>query len=805
MQQGAAEQFCCEGCRGAYEILHACNLQSYYDQARDDRSRPARASGRGYDEFDDAAFVSHYVAARSDGLAQIELLIEGVHCAACVWLLERLPRTVPGVIESELNFRQQTLRVVFDPARVRVSAIARGIDRFGYRPHPAKDRGMERLRRSQDHRWLVQIGIAGACAGNVMILAFALYGGVFGGIQAQYEQLFRWLSMVIGVVCLAWPGRVFFKGAWSAIRTRSANLDLPICFALGTGGVMGVINTVLGRGEIYFDSVTAIVFLLLIGRFIQHRQQRWASDAVELLLSIIPARATRLTAEAADDDAGQRQSVPIEAITPGDLIEVSPDETIPVDGRVESGTSAIDESLLTGESRPVEVVAGSAVAAGTTNLSGVLRVRVLATGRHTRAGRIMAMVDEASRRRPQIAHFTDRVARGFVVGVGALALFTLLLWLFIDPSRAIDHAAAMLIVTCPCMLGLAVPLVMASTIGRGARRGILIKGGDVLEKLSTPGLLMLDKTGTLTESRLHIAEWTGDERARTWASAVEAHSRHPIARAFDGAGRVTMPATQIEQTLGGGIRGRVDGVEVAVGSARYMEKLGAVVPSMFVQSSEAMSAAGRTPVLIAADGLVVAAAGLEDTIRPGTREMLGAFARDGWKMRVISGDHPSAVGETAATLGLLRNACAGGVTPEGKAEMVTQALREGPAGCPVVMVGDGVNDAAAMAAASVGIAVHGGAEASMAAADVYLSRPGLEPIGELLDAARKAMRSIRWALWASLTYNIIAAGLTLAGLITPWLAAILMPLNSLTVTLIAVNTPAFRGRAEAGEGGRSCP
>ncbi len=794
----SSEQFCCDGCRSAFGIARACRLDSPPQRPGGPLEAGGSATGAGsFAELDDPAFTRVFVRPRPDGLSSVDLLVEGVHCAGCVAVLERLPRIVPGVIEAVLNFRLATLRVVFDPSRTSVSTIARAIDAMGYRPHPARDRSAEQARRLEERHALIRIGVAGACAGNVMIFAFALYGGVFGGIQPQFELLFRGLSAAVGTLCLAWPGRAFFRNAWAAVRTRTVNLDVPICFALGAGGVMGVVNTVLNRGEIYFDSVTAIVFLLLIGRFIQQRQQRRAADAVELLFSLIPSRVRRVEGDAA-------HLVPVEALAVGDLVEVLAGDSVPVDGVVESGASHVDESLLTGESTPIEVGPGALVHAGSANLSGVLRVRTQATGRDTRAGRLMGMIEECAQRRPPISHFTDRVSRWFVVGVIVASLVTFVVWLQRDPAHAIDHATSMLIVTCPCMLGLAAPLVMATSIGRAARQGILIKGADVLESLSTPGTLILDKTGTVTQGRAALARREGDAQAIQLLALLETRSTHPLARAIvqgvlTAQERDLAPQSiaDVEQTTGGGIRGTVQGRLVAAGTRAFLSSLRVPLDARAEDLERAVAQDGLTPILIAVDSRIVAAVGVGDPVRPDARESVQRLIKGGWNVELLSGDHPSSVRAAGATLGLEERACQGGVTPEGKLAVIERRTRERTDGRPIVMVGDGVNDSAALAAASVGIAVHGGSEASLSAADVYLSRPGLAPILDAIDGGRRAMGTIRLTLWASLLYNLIAGSFTLAGQIAPWIAAILMPLNSLTVTLIAVSTPAFRAKKRA--------
>ena len=423
-----------------------------------------------------------------DGTHATELYLEGVHCAACVWLVEKLPHVVPGVIEARLDLRRSLVRVRWDDDRVRLSRVARTLDSLGYPPHPAKDARARALRKQEDQRFLIRIGVAAACAGNVMTLAFALYGGMFTGIETQYSELFRWTSMLLGLVALAWPGNLFFRGAWAALRTRTAHLDLPIALGLAAGGVAGTVNAVLGRGEIYFDSLTMLVFLLLVGHWIQRRQQRWANDALELLFSLTPSGARRVEGDVV-------REVPLEALALGDLIEVRAGDLLPTDGTVVEGQSTVDQSLLTGESRPVGVAAEADVHAGTLNLGARLLVRVAAVGPTTRVGKLMQLVEECSRNRAPLVQFTDRVAGWFVIVVLLLATVTLGVWLWWDPAHAVDHAVAMLIVTCPCALGLATPLAVTVALGRAARRRILIKGGEVLERLARCGTMVLGQDG----------------------------------------------------------------------------------------------------------------------------------------------------------------------------------------------------------------------------------------------------------------------------------------------------------------------
>ena len=745
-------------------------------------AQPARTTARKYQEFDEPVFHDLYCRATPDGVQAVELYLEGVHCAACVWLIEKLPRVLPGVIESRLDMRRALVWIRWDATQVQLSQIARVLDSLGYPPHPAQDVRSREIRRQEEHRFLIRIGVAAACTGNVMTLAFALYGGAFSGIEAEYSRLFRWSSMLFALISLAWPGSLFFRGAWAALRTRTAHLDLPIALALAGGGIAGTINAVLDRGEIYFDSLTMLVFLLLVGRWLQRRQQHQANNALELLFSLTPASARRVDGERIDE-------IPIEAVRPGDVVEVLAGDSIPVDGIILAGESAVDRSLLTGESAPQTVGPSSEVHAGTVNLLAPLRVRTAVVGMETRVGNLMRLVEQHGRTRAPIAQFADRQAGRFTVAVVCLAACTFCFWLWRDTPHAIDHAVAVLIVACPCALGLATPLALTVALGRAAQQRILIKGGEVLEALAGRGVIFLDKTGTVTEGRMEVVSWSGDESLRHPVAALERHSAHPIARALaagpDGelANGVdaTLAVTDVQQTPGGGIRGRIGGQCLTVGSVAFMRSQGVPTDAHFESLACAAVASGATPIIVSLDGQCVAVAGVADPVRKDVPSALAELQALGWRVRLLSGDHSGVVAAVARQLGIAAENAIGDVTPEDKTRWVRKAGETEP----VVMVGDGVNDAVALAAATVGIAVHGGAEASLRAAHVYLGRPGLAQVVELIRAARRTMRAIYLSFIVSSCYNLVGASLAAAGLIGPLTAAVLMPLSSFTVLGLA--------------------
>jgi Cu2+-exporting ATPase len=772
VEEGVERQFCCSGCHTAFAILHEHGLDRYYDLP-ERRDAPVQATGRHYEEFDHPAFAELYVRTAPDGLARTELYLEGVHCASCVWLVERVPLLLPGVARAELDVRRSLAVIDWDLGALPLSQVARLLDQLGYPPHPFRGVTRDAMRRREDRAMLVRIGVAGAIAINVMLAALALYSGELDGMDAGLERFFRWISLALTLPALAWPGRVFFTGAWAALRTRSLHMDLPIAIALAAGFVRGAINTVTDSGPVYFDGLAILVFALLVGRFLQQRGQRAAADSAELLHALTPTSARIVDGDALRD-------IPAQALLPGMVLDVRAGESFAADGVVIAGSSSIDAALLTGESRPARVTDGARVYAGTLNLEAPLRVRVEESGESSRLSRILRQVEESAARRAPIVLTANRMAGIFVAIVLAAAALTWVVKARLAPDRAIDDAIALLIVTCPCALALATPLAITVAVGRAARRGVLIKGGDALELLARPGTLVLDKTGTITEGRTALVTWVGPDWVRPLVLSLEAGSSHPLADGFRRAWTDLdlRPVTAARHVAGGGLEGTIDGRHVRIGSPRFVRAEGATIDADTTRGLAGIDPT-LTPVHVAVDGVVVAGAGLGDRVRDDARAALDTLRARGWHTIMLSGDAPEVVAAVGRALGFAPDDAIGAATPEGKLAFVEACKGRGH----VVMVGDGVNDAAAIAAASVGVGVHGGAEACLATADIYLTRPGLGALVELVDGARNTLRVIRRNIAFSIGYNVIGAGLAMAGVLTPLIAAVLMPTSSLTVVL----------------------
>ncbi len=794
----AAPWYCCAGCRTVALALQQGGLTEWYELAGAARA-PAHTTQRRYDELDDPAFVSKHVERTDDGLCRTQLYLEDLRCTACVWLVEQLPQIAPGVTEARVDLGRGLTELTFDPARVALSAIGRTLDRLGHPAHPYRDVDRDAQRRREDRALLIKIGVAGAAAGNVMLLAIALYAGWLGGAMTGEEVTFlRWVSMIVSLPAMGYAATPFFRTALASLRARRLHLDLPITIGIAAGLGWGAANVVRGTGEIYFDSVGTLVFLLLIARFVQTRHQRKASVAAEMLLALTPRRTRLVLSE------DRTIEVPVDAITPGQLVEVRPGETVPLDGVLERGNTTIDRGLLTGESEPALVAPCDRLYAGTVNLSAPIQLRAQVTGEATRLGQLVARVAELARRRAPVERFVDGVAGRFTAVVATAATLTAAGWALAGhPGAGLEHAMALLVVTCPCALALATPLALSIALSRAARRGILIKGTEVLEQLEHPGVLVLDKTGTLTLGAQRVVSFCASSGVATaadaaaLASAVEAKSAHPVARALCAyAAPLPGEVSELRETFGRGVAGTIAGQRVVVGSPRWISEVATVPIELAVALAEARQR-GESPVMIAIDGLAVAVAGLADPLRPDAAASIAALRRLGWQVELLSGDDAAIVRRTGQSLGLPAEACRGGVAPEDKAARVEAlvAARRDAADHqrgPVVMVGDGINDAAALAAASCGIAMHGSAEASIEAADIYVSRPGVAALVELFAAARATMATIRRNLVISLLYNLTSATLAITGVIHPLIAAVLMPLSSLTVLASSLRSSAMR-------------
>jgi Cu2+-exporting ATPase len=836
-----SEQFCCGGCRQVYTLVHEWGFDQYYRlvERQQDAPGPARVSGRTFADFDDERVQAEGTEQVGLERRRTRLYLEGVHCAACVWLVEKLPAVLRGVDEVRLNVGSGVAEITWRPGHQRLSVIGRALDRLGYTPHIHRASGAQEARRAEDRAGLARLGVAAACAMNLMFLHGALYAGEHAGMAAPFESFFRWFSLAVAIPVLAYSARPFFQTALAGLRARIVHIDLPIAIALAVTFAVSAWNTLRGSGPLWFDSLAMLVAALLGARQLQRSAQRAALERADSLRGAAFLEfARRLDGDGPDAPAVE---VPLAALVQGDRIEVRSGETVPADGLVVFGRSSLDNAVLTGESAPAPVREGDAVHAGATNLGARLVVRVDAAGEKTRVGALLAIVQEALSKKPALLQTTDLLARRFVQGLLVLAAFTGAAWWREGPPVALERVVALLVVACPCALGLSIPLAMSVALMRAARSGIFVKNPDALERLRRVDTVLLDKTGTLTEGRMTVARWHGEDVALQFARALESESAHAVARAFqrsargdelpegDASGhrrslredlqktrsdreedgirpegisslRIVRAVKDVVESPGQGIAGRLDGHDVRVGIRAHVEAGGATIPADLGAAADEIVADGLSPVFVALDGRVRGVAGIGDRLRADARQTVAELRARGVRVRILSGDHPASVGRVARELDLPGTDALGGLTPEAKRDIVAGLVAGADRPGAVVMVGDGVNDAAALALADVGIAVHGGTGATIVAADVVLTREGVAPLVEILDGARRLRGVVRRNLGFSLLYNAGAAAFAMAGLVGPLGAAVLMPCSSLAVVLSSALTRTFSASAAPSRG-----
>ncbi len=785
----AQQVFCCSGCQSAYELIHGWGLDEFY--ALREQLRPASASAvvagpDRYVQFDEPAFLGNSAPrVLADGTCSVELAVSGLHCAACAWLIENITGTTPGWLSARVRMSDHSIRILFDPQQTKLSTIAQLMGRMGYQLSPL-DRSRDQHIQQESKRLLAQIAIAGFFAANSMWIAVALYAGEFSGVVFEYRYFLGLMGTALGALAVAGPGRTFFVGALASLKTRTPHMDLPIAIGLFVGTVVGIINAIRGSGHIFFDSLAALVFLLLIGRWIQFRQQQRAARAVDLMLRITPRHATRIT------ENERAELVLAENLRHGQRIRVAPGECVAVDGVIVRGETTIDRSLLTGESIPVAGNVGDAVSAGTINVTAPIEVEVQAVGRESRIGRVMQSVESAAADKTPIVQLADRIGGVFVVVVMLLAALTFAIWIPSGLGDATAHATSLLIVACPCALALATPLAIAVGLGRAAKCNVLIRDGQSLQKLAAGGRIWLDKTGTLTEGRQRVSSLLGEHYGLQLAASVERKCVHPVATAIVREAELRklslIDSATLESARPGGVLGSIDCHRVVVGNLDFLRNQHIIVNSEWMTLIDTLLNRGEAPLLIAVDGKMTTLLGLSDPLRANARDTIEKLARDGWSVGVLSGDHADIVSRVGQQLGLRGEDCRGGLSPEEKLEIVRSSRQKDST---VVMVGDGANDAAALAAADVGIAVRGGAEVSLQAAPVFVATGQLTTIHNLMVGARRTNRVIYAMFAVSLSYNILAVVLAMAGWISPLAAALLMPISSVSVLAIVLGVRTF--------------
>ncbi|MBN9509847.1 MAG: cadmium-translocating P-type ATPase [Alphaproteobacteria bacterium] len=757
-------QFCCAGCEAAFATIQGLGLGRYYRQRVLDRqARAPRPEAHAPRDF------SRYVTTDAAGNATLTLAVDGLQCGACVWLIESVLAQEPDLLLGRVNLTTRRLRLVWRGGAARAEALVARAEALGYRLMPF-DPALLAAARDRTGRALIRaLAVAGFAAGNVMLMSAATWFGLTQGMGPATRALMHWVSALIALPAIAYAGMPFFRSAFAALRQRRTNMDVPISVGVILVSAMSLVESFRGGLHTYFDSAITLLFFLLLGRVLDHQARGQARATAEHLLTLRAADVAVL-----QPDGGTRR-VAHDAVAPAARVLVGMGERVGVDGVVEDGHSTLDASLVTGESVPAAVAPGAAVFAGTLNLGPALIVRATATGARTLLAECVRLIEAAEARRGRFVVLADRVARRYAPAVHILAAATFVFWWVVMGAGVADSlltAAAVLIITCPCALALAVPAVQVLATSRLLRAGILVKSATALERLAQVDTIVFDKTGTLTEPMpTPLAE--ADADAWRTAASLAAASRHPLARALHAAMPDVPAARGAEEHPGRGIALAVAGGTVRLGSRAFCD-----LPAAPAATTELwLARPGRAPVRF----------GFEERLREDAAQVVAGLRALGLAVVLASGDQAVPVRRIAALLGItdVHAAC----TPADKVALI-ERLRGG--GRHVLMAGDGLNDGPSLAAAHVSVSPATAADISQTVADVVFQGARLAPVVEVLRLARRARSAMRQNLALAIGYNALMVPLAAAGLVTPWLAAIAMSSSSL---LVLGNSFRLQGRA----------
>jgi Cu2+-exporting ATPase len=782
-QNVSASQFCCSGCEAAYSLIQGLGLDTYYARRSiDPDARPLRP-----DEEARPADFSAHTATTPDGHATLHLMVDGLQCAACVWLIETVLRREPGVTHARLNMTTRRLTIAWDPALNDAATVTGPVIRLGYRLVPFDPEKLDAAEAVRERELLRALGVAGFSAANVMLMSVAIWAGHSQGMGPATRDLLHWVSALIAMPAILYAAKPFFRSAWSALKSRRTNMDVPIFIGVTLATGMSLAETIRGAEHAYFDSAITLLFFLLIGRYLDMRARGRARSAAEHLLSLNASAVTVL-----DENGGSRVVRP-EQVAVGMAVLVAAGERIPVDGRVADGVSDIDTGLISGESVPGAAHPGDKVFAGTLNLTAPLRLDVTAVGEGTLLAEIVRLMEVAEQGRARYVALADRVSRAYAPVVHLTALATFLGWVFIAGTAwqpALLNAIAVLIITCPCALALAVPVVQVIASGRLMRQGILLKSATALERLTEIDTVVFDKTGTLTEGRPELhAGGLSDSNLRL-AASLAASSRHPLARALCRAVPGVAVAAGVREIPGFGLA--LDGPdgEIRLGSRRFTGAADEDNDHTVSQSN------GANPELwLAHPGAAPIRFSFTDTLRPDAATVVAALLADGKRVMLLSGDRWAAVADVAARVGI--GEWRAEQSPADKAACLEELARSG---ATVLMVGDGLNDAPALSAAHVSLSPSTAVDVSQTAADMVFQGLRLSPILEVLDVARRSGRLVRQNFAMTFLYNLVTIPLAVGGLVTPLIAAAAMSSSSLIVILNALRLSRRRPRLDLSDG-----
>ncbi|OUR97137.1 cadmium-translocating P-type ATPase [Halobacteriovorax marinus] len=751
--------FCCHGCQTVFHALKEKNLLQYYKlRERAGINTGIKPTDINQDDFSymsQSKFQAEYLKLNENGLS-IKYYLEGIHCVACVWLLEKVPHFITEVNSARVDLSKSTLEITITP-EADLEYITSEISKIGYRPHPIKsNEEVEYYKLKEDRLKLIQIGVAGACSANIMLYSISIYAGA-GEI---FSNVFGWVSFILTLPIIFFSALPFYKSSLSSIKKKTINIDIPISLAIILASITGFYNLVMGINHFYFDSIATLVFLLLTSRYLVHKSLQNGLDSTGLKSLFEQSGILRFNKE-----LDYFESIHSEHLQVGDMLKIRQGQSFPNDGEVIEGEGHVNNSLISGESTPIKVTINDQVFAGAQNISEDLIVRVTHSFNESTLGKIISTVESTNNSKTYLHSLTDKLSKWFVSVVFALSLFCFFYFLnTLGIDIAIKRTLSLIIISCPCALGLASPLALARAMSLARRSGIIIKSERSIEELANSKSIYFDKTGTLTKGNFTVS-WVDSnldlDKYKEIIYSLEKKSSHPIAKALREWSRNSenLKLTNYKECPGSGVSATIAGNHYFLGKARNCSDL---KENTIVEFNE--------------NDQLLATFFLSDELRPEAFSLIQSLKESDKNIFILSGDQRVNVEFIGEKLSLLTSNCFGDQTPESKAQIIAKDHN-------TLMVGDGANDAIAMKEANVSISVRGAMGISLRASDIYLTNSPMESLKELFILANKTYKAIKINLALSISYNVFGITLAFLGYISPLVAAVLMPISSATVII----------------------
>ncbi len=760
--------FCCKGCHGVYHLLRDEGLDTFYDKLGKQTLQPAVAIDDNLEHFDLDGFKNKYIKTNNDGLNEISLIMEGIHCSACVWLNEKVLHQTNGIIDATINYSNNKAKITWDPDEIRLSQIIEKIRSIGYNAFPYDPSLQEdrNLKTRNEYYSRIMVGVFATM--NIMWLAIAQYAGYFTGITQEFKNILNVAEFVLATPTLFYSGWIFFKGAYYGLKNHFVNMDLLVATGASLAYAYSVYAMITGKGEVYFDSSTMIITFVLVGKYLEVLSKKQASDTLDKIMGTMPTETTVVK-------NGEKAIVSIENVQIDDIVELKPGEKVGIDGVLESGNALFDESSLTGESEPIHKQAGDEILSGTICTNSVIRYKVTKRANESMLYTITEMLSDSITKKPHIEQIANTISGYFSLVILSIAIFTLFGWYWYSHSFELSliTAISVVVIACPCALGLATPMATLIGVSKAAKKGLLFKESRLLETMAKSNILALDKTGTITEGKPSVVDAKIMKNFEpTLLLALVQSSKHPVSKGIERyleekyPDLKPKPLLDIKSVDAKGVTARTMTQHIAGGNLALMQELGL----------EASCDNDNTQYIFAIDKKIVAIFELRDKMKEGAKEVIKELKDMGIKVVMLTGDHEKAAKRIANLVGIEHPYYA--LTPIDKANLIDTFHNDGDI---VVMAGDGINDALAMAKSDIACAMGSGADIAIDVSDVVLLNDSLDSLLYAFGISRRTFTAVKQNLSLSVLYNIIAVPLAVMGYITPLIAALAMSLSSLLV------------------------